>query len=56
MIGFAGLSHLGIITSTAIASKGFDVIAFDGRTELTQALSAGQPPILEPGLPELLSS
>lgn len=56
VIGFAGLSHLGIVSSVVAASKGFDVVAYDGRQELCDALSAGQPPILEPGLNELLAA
>ena len=43
-IGFAGMSHLGVVTSTATAAKGFDVVAY------------GEPAtISEPGLPELLA-
>ena len=42
-IGFAGMSHLGIVSSAAAAAKGFDVLTF------------GEPiAISEPGLPELL--
>lgn len=54
MIGFAGLSHLGIVSSAAAAARGFDVTAFDGDPELCRAMAAAQPPIVEPGLPELL--
>ena len=44
-IGFAGMSHLGIVTSAAAAAKGFDVMSY------------GEPiAISEPGLPELLTS
>jgi UDPglucose 6-dehydrogenase len=55
-IGFAGLSHLGIIYSTATASKGFETVAFDGRPGWAGSLDRGQLPILEPGLEELLAA
>jgi UDPglucose 6-dehydrogenase len=51
-IGFAGLSHLGIIYSTAAAARGFRVLAFDERPGLVEALSTGRFPIAEPGLEE----
>lgn len=44
-IGFAGMSHLGIVSSAAAAAKGFDVLTY------------GEPiAISEPGLSELLTS
>jgi len=49
-VGFAGLSHLGIIYSMAAAARGFSVVAFDERHGLAENLSAGQFPITEPGL------
>jgi UDPglucose 6-dehydrogenase len=55
VIGFAGLSHLGIISSIATAARGFDVIAYDTNAELTAALQTGRLPVHEPGLPELLA-
>lgn len=54
LIGFAGLSHLGIVSSICAASKGFDAIGYDARPDLCADLGAGRLPILEPGLPELL--
>ena len=54
MIGFAGLSHLGIVSSAAAAAKGFDVVAYDADPGLCAALTARRPPIVEPGLTELL--
>lgn len=56
MIGFAGLFHLGIVSSIATASKGFEVIAYDPDSVLCHRLEAGDLPILEPGLPELLAA
>jgi UDPglucose 6-dehydrogenase len=55
MIGFAGLSHLGIVSSIAAAAKGFDTIAFDPQEGVVMGLSAGRLPIVEPGLDDLLA-
>ena len=56
MIGVLGLSHLGIVTSAAAAAMGFDVIAVDPDAARCAALERGELPILEAGLPELMSS
>ena len=53
-VGFAGLSHLGIVTSIALASKKFPVVAFDERTDLIADLRAHRLPIHEPRLAEIL--
>jgi UDPglucose 6-dehydrogenase len=54
VIGFAGLSHLGIVSSAAAAAKGFDVAGYDADGALCAALTECRPPVVEPGLPELL--
>src|SRR5437899_1519392 len=56
MIGFAGLSHLGILYSLATAAKGFDVMAFDPSPELVANLGKGRFPVEEPGLRELFDA
>ncbi|PWU09358.1 MAG: GDP-mannose dehydrogenase [Verrucomicrobia bacterium] len=56
MIGFAGLSHLGINYSLATAAKGFDVIAFHPSQDLITDLNEGRFPIDEPGLEELFNA
>jgi len=53
MIGFIGLSHLGIVSSLATAAKDFDVLGFDTDAILCAKLAAGKFPIAEPGLDEL---
>jgi UDPglucose 6-dehydrogenase len=53
MIGFVGLSHLGLIYSLATAAKGFDVVAYDHDGALTAQCAAGKFPIDEPGFSEL---
>jgi UDPglucose 6-dehydrogenase len=53
MIGFVGLSHLGLNYSLATAAKGFDVVAYDPDAMLTARCVAGEFPIEEPGFGEL---
>ena len=55
-IGFAGLSHLGIVTSIATASKGFEVVGYDADAQRCTDLTNGQLPVSEPQLPELLAA
>jgi UDPglucose 6-dehydrogenase len=53
MIGFVGLSHLGISYSLATAAKGFEVLAFHPSQSLATDLAGGKFPIDEPGLKKL---
>jgi UDPglucose 6-dehydrogenase len=55
MIGFIGLSHLGLTYSLATAAKGFDVVAYDPDNRLTVRCAAGEFPIEEPGFAELFA-
>jgi UDPglucose 6-dehydrogenase len=55
MIGFVGLSHLGLNYSLATAAKGFDVVAYDPDLTLTARCAAGEFPIEEPGFSELFA-
>ena len=55
-VGFAGMTHLGIVSATAVAAKGFRVLCYDPDSNLTKALAHGSLPIVEPGLPELLTA
>jgi UDPglucose 6-dehydrogenase len=56
VIGFAGLSHLGIVSSAAAAARGFTVVAYDPDAALVADLREGRLPVHEPNLPELLHS
>lgn len=56
MIGFAGLSHLGIVSSIAAAAKGFDVLGYDAAQSICDDLSGAVLPIYEPELHDLLSN
>jgi UDPglucose 6-dehydrogenase len=55
MIGFIGLSHLGLVYSLATAAKGFDVVAYEPDDTLTAKCTAGKFPIEEPGFSELFA-
>ncbi len=56
MIGFAGLSHLGLNYSLATAAKGFEVVCYDPDAALVARLRAGKFPIDEPGFEELFTA
>lgn len=56
MIGFVGLSHLGLVTSISIASKGFDVVCYDPNAELVGELKKARLPYHEPSLDDLLAT
>ena len=55
MIGFVGLSHLGIVYGLATAAKGFAVVGFDSDDALCARLAQGKFPVSEPGLNELFA-
>lgn len=56
MIGFVGLSHLGLNYSLATAAKGFDVVCFDPDAALAARCAAGDFPIEEPGFRALFEA
>ena len=49
-IGFAGLTHLGIVSSVAAAAKGYNVIGFHDDSELISKLNSATFPVKEPQL------
>lgn len=53
-IGVAGMTHLGLVTATAFAAAGFDTVCYDADVRLVSRLSAGELPVVEPGLAEAL--
>jgi UDPglucose 6-dehydrogenase len=55
VVGFAGMTHLGIVSASAAASVGFDTVCFDPDTALIERLRAGDWPIIEPGLDALVA-
>ncbi|MBP2294288.1 nucleotide sugar dehydrogenase [Azospirillum rugosum] len=54
-IAYLGMTHLGLVSGIAAASKGFDVVCFDPDPERIATLERGDLPVVEPGLPELLA-
>jgi UDPglucose 6-dehydrogenase len=53
-IGVVGLWHLGSVTAASLAEAGNCVIGIDPDPAVVEGLSAGVPPISEPGLEDLL--
>jgi UDPglucose 6-dehydrogenase len=54
MIGFAGLTHLGLVSAAAAAARGFQVVGFDPDEARVGELAAGRLLISEPGLDDLI--
>jgi UDPglucose 6-dehydrogenase len=55
-VGFAGMTHLGLVSASAVAGGGFSVVCYDPDTGLITRLAAGELPVSEPGLDELMRS
>jgi UDPglucose 6-dehydrogenase len=53
-VGYAGMTHLGLCSAIAAASKGFDTLGFDADAALVTKLEAGKLPVVEPDLDDLL--
>lgn len=51
----AGLWHLGAVTAACLAAGGHEVVGFDEDPAVIDGLSAGRPPLFEPGLAELIA-
>ncbi|HEV2097974.1 MAG TPA: nucleotide sugar dehydrogenase [Stellaceae bacterium] len=54
-IGFAGMTHLGLVSATAVASRGFAVVCYDPDAGLIDRLGRGDLSVIEPGLDELIA-
>ena len=53
-IAYAGMTHLGLCSAIASASKGFNTLGFDPDSRLTTSLKPGHLPVNEPDLDGLL--
>lgn len=53
VIGYAGLTHLGLVYAASAAEKGFRVVAHDPDAALVAKITAGALPVNEPGLDEV---
>jgi UDPglucose 6-dehydrogenase len=54
VIGYAGLTHLGLNSAAASADKGFKVVGYHNDTSYVSEINAGFLPITEPGLEYLI--
>ena len=54
-VGFAGMTHLGLVSATGTCSKGFKTICFDADDGLVSDLNRSVLPVLEPGLDDMLA-
>jgi UDPglucose 6-dehydrogenase len=50
IIGFIGLSHLGLVYAIAAANRGFEVVAYDFEASMVMSLRKEEWPVEEPGL------
>jgi UDPglucose 6-dehydrogenase len=55
VIGFAGMTHLGLNSAVAVAERGFNVICFDENKETIEKLKSQNLSIVEPNLDALLA-
>jgi UDPglucose 6-dehydrogenase len=56
VVGFAGMTHLGLVSATVTASRGFPTICFDPDPALIDKIRLDRLPVSEPDLPELLQA
>ncbi len=56
IVGFAGMTHLGLVSGVATAERGFQVVCFDPEAARVAALRKGVLPVSEPLLDDLLRS
>jgi UDPglucose 6-dehydrogenase len=55
VIGYAGMTHLGLVSASAAAAQGFRTVAFDPDAALIDRLAHGDLPVNEPDLPALIA-
>tara|TARA_R110000782_G_scaffold243386_4_gene329977 strand:+ start:30534 stop:31844 length:1311 start_codon:yes stop_codon:yes gene_type:complete len=55
VIGFAGLTHLGLNMAAASAARGFEVVGYQDDPVVVDAINAGRLPIAEPGLDGMIA-
>lgn len=54
VLGFAGMTHLGLVSGVAASEKGFEVTCFDPDAARIGALAKGELPVSEPDLDTLM--
>ena len=55
IIGFVGMTHLGLVSGVSASEKGFSLVCFDPNTDLIAALNKGVLPVSEPLLDDLVA-
>lgn len=55
-VAYVGMTHLGLCSAVAAASRGFMTLGFDPDAALIGQLDAGRLPVVEPGLDDLLAA
>ena len=55
VIGFAGMTHLGLVSGVSASEKGFSVVCFDPNADLIAALGRGVLPVSEPNIDDLVA-
>jgi UDPglucose 6-dehydrogenase len=56
VVGFAGMTHLGLVSATAVAAKGFETVCYDQDSALIGRLLRGDLPVSEPDLDRLVQA
>ena len=54
IIGYAGMTHLGLNSAVAAAEKGFETVCYDADSRHIAQLARNELSIVEPDLSELL--
>lgn len=55
VVGYVGMTHLGLNSAAAAGARGCNVICFDPDQKLIEQLRVGSLPVIEPDLPETLA-
>jgi UDPglucose 6-dehydrogenase len=55
VIGFAGMTHLGLVSSSVVASRGFETVCYDQSGDLVGRLQRGDLPVSEPQLDAIIA-
>ncbi len=54
IIAVFGLGYVGVVTAACLAKRGYTIVGVDPNVSKVDALNAGESPIVEPGMDELL--
>ena len=55
VVGFAGMTHLGLVSSSVVAWRGFETVCYDGDAALVGCLQGGRLPVSEPALDDVIA-